>query len=81
MCTNLGTLIFSKYSFCILGFRGRGGPNRNRRYLNGRQEGDESNERKKNGPPPGLRGKEIGLWYARRGKSRKEKIDMSKVLC
>ncbi|KAK7086921.1 hypothetical protein SK128_013296 [Halocaridina rubra] len=28
---------------------------------------------RRGGPPPGLRGKEIGLWYARRGQERQEK--------
>ena len=27
--------------------------------------------------PPGLRGKEIGLWYARRGKMKREHANVS----
>ena len=35
-------------------------------------------------PPPGLKGREIGMWYAKRGKARKEreeKMNVSNPCC
>ncbi|EGD77765.1 hypothetical protein PTSG_08854 [Salpingoeca rosetta] len=53
--------------------RGRGGRGRGGRGGRGGGGGGDGGDR----PPPGLRGKDLGLWYARRGREKKEKIEES----
>lgn len=55
--------------------RSRGGRKRGRR--GGDHNGDDQSNRRGR-HPPGLTGLDIGLWYARRGKSKREKLDIQK---
>jgi len=56
----------------------RGGPNRGGgRGMSGRRDYEEGRERK--GPPHGLRGKEIGMFYARRSQAKKKAMDRNSV--
>jgi ATP-dependent RNA helicase DHX36 len=51
------------------------------------QGGDESGEggegggrgRRRGRPPPGLKGREIGLWYAQKSKKKKEEMERLNV--
>ena len=51
--------------------RGRGGGDGHRRSSGGAEGGDA--------PPPNLRGRAIGMWYAARSKSKKKKKELSEV--
>lgn len=42
---------------------------------NGREESGGRGER----PPPGLKGREIGMWFARRSKAKKEQQEKMNV--
>ena len=43
----------------------------------GRDNSGERRERDR--PPPGLKGREIGMWYARRGQAKREKEQKQNV--
>nr|KAG5698926.1 hypothetical protein BaRGS_024847 [Batillaria attramentaria] len=51
------------------GWRGRRGGGRGHRSYGNQEDGEDGGRER---PPPGLKGREIGMWYARRGKARKE---------
>ena len=56
----------------------RGGPNRGRgRGMSGRSDDGEGMERRR--PPPGLRGREIGMYYARQSRAKKKAMDRNSV--
>ncbi|KAK4309183.1 hypothetical protein Pmani_019168 [Petrolisthes manimaculis] len=54
---------------------GRGGYDRGRGGYEGGRGGRGRGGGRGNRPPPGLKGKEIGLWYARQGQQRRAKDD------
>ena len=56
-----------------LGVRGRGsGRGASRKERGDRAEGHGA-------PPPGLRGRELGMWYASRSRAQKKKRELSEV--
>lgn len=68
------------YDFLLL----TGGWKDSRRGYNRGQDssegsGSHSGRGRGHRPPPGLKGREIGLWYARRGKARKEEKELAEV--
>lgn len=84
--TNLicGSFILLSYLFSGIrggSERGRGGRGRGGRGRGGRGRGnDGGNDRGgRGGHPSGLSGKDIGMWYAKRGKERKKKLDIETV--
>ena len=68
------------FTFSFLGIRGSGRRGEGRRGAGGSRGGGEGRGgRGRGGHPSGLSGKDIGLWYARRGKERKKKLDIENV--
>ena len=56
------------------GYHGRGHHGRGRGGGGGRGRG-----RGGGGPPPGLKGREIGMWYAQRSKGKKKDKEIQEV--
>ncbi|XP_064611599.1 ATP-dependent DNA/RNA helicase DHX36-like [Liolophura sinensis] len=65
----------------MLAFSFRGWRGSRRGYTRGHDRGEgsggHSGRGRGHGPPPGLKGREIGMWYARRGKVRKEEKELA----
>lgn len=56
---------------------GRGGRGENRRHYNEGGEGESA--RRGGGPPRGLRGRDIGLYYAKKSQAKKEAREKHEV--
>lgn len=57
------------------GGRDHGGHGRGRKYFDDNNSTSDCNDQSRARPPPGLKGKEIGLWFARRSRAKKEMMD------
>lgn len=66
---------FHGHNYGGRGGGGSGGGGGGRRYFDDDNSTFDGGDRPRQRPPPGLKGKEIGLWFARRSRAKKEMLD------